>query len=88
MHTEAPPSNLANIQANKGQPAPQNTASLGQSNAQPMMNNGSRDTNTGIPITATTSDVQKLQQQLQDIKDQVRRDFSFLNYILYVLTIF
>lgn len=78
MHTEAPPSNLAHIQANKGQPAPQNTMQHGQPNNQPMMNNGTRDTNTTISATSTTSDVQKLQQQLQDIKDQVQYRSTYI----------
>lgn len=73
VNNEAPPSNLTQVQVNKGQPAPQNNANLqGQAGGQPMMNNGSRDTNVSVPNpTTTTSDVQKLQQQLQDIKDQV-----------------
>lgn len=45
---------------------PDNTTGLPQG---PLMNNGSRDTN---------NDIQKLQQQLQDIKEQVRIDYFSL----------
>lgn len=71
-------SNLAQVQANKGQPAP--TVSH-------LMNNGSRSATAPAPANAPApapptsatavpvspaADVQKLQQQLQDIKEQVK----------------
>ena len=40
-----------------------------------LMNNGSRDT--------SHSDIQKLQQQLQDIKEQVNYRFLLCNHIFY-----
>lgn len=40
----------------------------------PLMNNGGRDTN-------NTNDIQKLQQQLQDIKEQVRYILLFTRRI-------
>lgn len=68
-------SNLAHIQVNKGQPAP---AQAGPHH----MNNGSRPAPAAPPAPAVPAasaaphqapaDVQKLQQQLQDIKEQVR----------------
>jgi len=47
------------------EPAPSNNAAAGEAL---LMNNGSRDT--------SHSDIQKLQQQLQDIKEQVRVLFA------------
>lgn len=41
------------------------------------MNNGSRDT--------SHNDIQKLQQQLQDIKEQVRIKNDYLYYLFYVV---
>ncbi|XP_026322504.1 E3 ubiquitin-protein ligase MIB1 [Hyposmocoma kahamanoa] len=61
-------SNLAQVQVNKGQPAPLPAAPY-------HMNNGSRPAPPAPPATSATPpvptpDVQKLQQQLQDIKEQ------------------
>ncbi|KAL0849299.1 hypothetical protein ABMA28_013623 [Loxostege sticticalis] len=59
-------SNLAQVQVNKGQPAPAQAAPH-------HMNNGSRPAPPApptAPAAPPAADVQKLQQQLQDIKEQ------------------
>jgi hypothetical protein len=50
---------------------PKPSTSEAAQNQGPLMNNGGRDTN-------NSNDIQKLQQQLQDIKEQVSREETFL----------
>lgn len=67
-------SNLAQVQVNKGQPAPAQAAPH-------HMNNGSRPAPPAPPTAHAAppaADVQKLQQQLQDIKEQVTHIPSYL----------
>lgn len=75
MEKEGASSNLAQVQVNKGQPVPTQSAPH-------YMNNGSRfAAGPGGPAAPpapppasaapAAADVQKLQQQLQDIKEQV-----------------
>lgn len=82
-------SNLAQVQVNKGQPVPAQSAphymnngsrfaaapALGASSAHPSLAPAAAPAAPAAPAPAA-ADVQKLQQQLQDIKEQV------INYVL------